>query len=168
MPRDVALGGGVGFLTFGLWAMTAPRAFFDTLATFEPHNQHFVQDISAFQVGLGVVLLLASISVRTDGLAVALLGVGTGATVHPVSHIVGQDLGGTPKTDIAFFVALAILADLSWGSLEIRVRFGQLRNVHEWGASHDEIEWASNRVHSADLGRQCRADDLGSGHCQDL
>ncbi len=115
MPRDVALGGGVGFLTFGLWVMIAPRAFFDTLATFEPYNQHFVQDIGAFQVGLGVVLLLASLSIRTDGLAVALLGVGTGATVHAVSHIIGQDLGGTPKTEIPFFVALAILLLIAAG-----------------------------------------------------
>ncbi len=89
--------------------MIAPRSFFDTPATSEPYNQDFGQDIDAVQIGLGVVLLLASKSICIDGLAIVLLGVGTGAAVHAVSHIVGQDLGGTPKTDILFFVVLAIL-----------------------------------------------------------
>ena len=109
LPRAVALVGGAGFVALGVWAMVGPRSFFDALATFEPYNQHFLQDIGAFQVGLGVVLLLAAVPSRSDGLAVALVGVGVGAALHTVSHIVGRDLGGTPETDIPFFAALAVL-----------------------------------------------------------
>ena len=66
--RAVAIVGGVGFIALGLWAMVDPRSFFEALATFQPYNQHFVQDIVAFQVGLGMVLLLAGVPVRADGL----------------------------------------------------------------------------------------------------
>lgn len=38
-----------------------PNPFFEQLAWFEPYNQHFIQDIGAFQIGLGVVLLIAAV-----------------------------------------------------------------------------------------------------------
>jgi putative Mn2+ efflux pump MntP len=109
MPRAVAIVGGVAFIALGVWAMVDPRSFFEALATFEPYNQHFLQDVGAFQIGLGVVLLLAGVPVRADGLTVALVGVGVGAAFHTVSHIVGRDLGGTPERDIPFFGGIAVL-----------------------------------------------------------
>src|SRR5215211_2658720 len=108
-PRLVALVGGVSFVALGVWAMVDPHAFFDTIATFEPYNEHFLQDIGAFQIGLGAVLLLASVPQRADGLAVALLGTGVGAALHTLSHIIGHDLGGTPETDVPVFAVIAIL-----------------------------------------------------------
>lgn len=91
----------------GLWAMVVPTGFFDAMASFEPYNQHFIQDIGAFQIGLGAVLILATR--MADGLAVALLGSGTGAAAHLVSHIIGRDLGGKPEIDIPIFALLAAL-----------------------------------------------------------
>ena len=122
LPRAVAIAGGVAFVALGVWAMADPRSFFDALATFEPYNQHFLQDIGAFQVGLGAVLLLAAVPARADGLAVALVGVGVGAALHTVSHIVGHDLGGTPGRDIPFFAAIAILLLAAGG---VRWRHGR-------------------------------------------
>ena len=89
--------------------MVDPRSFFTALAAFEPYNQHLLQDIGAFQIGLGVVLLLAGVRVRADGLSVALVGVGVGAAFHAVSHTIGRGLGGTPQTDIPLFTAMAAL-----------------------------------------------------------
>jgi len=109
IPRAVAIVGGVTFIAVGVWAMVDPRSFFEAVATFEPYNQHFVRDLGAFQIGLGAVLLLAGIPSRADGLTVALLGVGVGAALHTVSHIVGRDLGGSPETDIPLFGAMAVL-----------------------------------------------------------
>ena len=109
LPRIVALLGGVAFVALGVWALLGPRSFFDAVATFEPYNRHFLQDIGAFQIGLGAVLLLAALPGRVDGLALALLGVGIGATFHFISHIVGRDLGGNPETDIPVFGVIALL-----------------------------------------------------------
>jgi hypothetical protein len=116
LPRVVAIVSGIGFFALGLWAMADPRSFFEALARFEPYNQHFLQDVGAFQVGLGVVLLLAGLSSRADGLTVALIGVGAAATLHTVSHIVGRDLGGVPDRDIPAFAVIAaiLLAAGGW------------------------------------------------------
>jgi hypothetical protein len=108
-PRAVALLGGAAFVALGAWAMVAPRAFFDAVALFEPYNRHFLQDIGAFQIGLGAVLLLAAALPRADALAVALLGVGAGAALHVLSHLIGTDLGGNPEIDIPTFALIAVL-----------------------------------------------------------
>lgn len=108
-PRIIAVVGGVSLLGFGLWAMIGPESFFDSLATFDPYNQHLIQDIGAFQIGLGAVLLLAGVIERADGLVVGLVGVGVGMLAHVVSHVVGHDLGGTPAVDIP---VLSILGGL--------------------------------------------------------
>src|SRR5215218_4193641 len=115
-PRPAAHGwaravGGVGaasFLAFGLWAFADPESFFEQVATFEPYNQHLVQDIGAFQVGLGAVLLLAVLAPGQDALAVALVGTGIGSAVHVASHAIGHDLGGTPEVDIPVFTVLTL------------------------------------------------------------
>jgi hypothetical protein len=117
--RIVAAAAGVFLLAAGLWAMVAPESFFDTLATFDPYNQHLIQDIGAFQIGLGAVLLLAAAKPLFDGLTVGLVGVGIGSGAHVVSHVVGHDLGGTPETDIPFFAVLTVLL-LSAGFLRGR------------------------------------------------
>ena len=113
-PRIAALLGGVFLLLFGAWAMAAPRSFFDTVALFQPYNQHFLQDIGAFQLGLGTVLLLGA-AAPLSGLGVALLGVGIGSAMHTVSHVVGRGLGGKPGTDIPTFALLtAVLLAAGW------------------------------------------------------
>jgi hypothetical protein len=98
---------GVMFVVLGLWAFVAPQSFFDTTATFEPYNPHFLHDIGSFMLGLGAVLLLATR--MSDGLGVALWGVGVGNAFHLISHVMDTDLGGKPATDIPFFAAIAIV-----------------------------------------------------------
>ena len=107
--RAVAVAGAVSFVGFGVWAMVAPRSFFGRVATFEPYNQHLIQDIGAFQIGLGSVLLLAVQFRGAGALAVALLGTGIGGGAHVASHVVGRDLGGRPEVDIPVFAVLAAL-----------------------------------------------------------
>lgn len=106
-PAIVAGGAGVTFVLGGLWAFFDPRSFFELAAVFEPFNRHFVRDIGAFQVGLGVVLLLA-VFLR-DTLFVALSGVGLGAAVHAVSHVIDRSEGGNPGRDIPFFLGVALV-----------------------------------------------------------
>lgn len=117
-PKVVAIGGGLFFLLFGIWAMADPESFYD-LATFEPYNQHFLQDIGAFQIGLGAVLILATLRPTLESLTLALLGTGIGGAAHAVSHIIGRDLGGNPSRDIPLFVIVAALL-LGAGAWQLR------------------------------------------------
>lgn len=87
------------------------------------------QDIGAFQIGLGSVLLLAVVFPGAAALAIALLGTGIGAGAHVVSHVVGRDLGGRPGVDIPVFAVLAALlvgaGVFSWLTSSERGRAGQ-------------------------------------------
>ncbi len=103
LPRAVAIFAGITFVALGAWAMLDPGTFFATIASFEPYNKHFVQDIGAFQIGLGAVLLLSGAASRPDALVVALVGVGVGATFHFLSHLVGGEHGGVPERDLPLF-----------------------------------------------------------------
>ena len=105
------------FLASGIWAFVAPRSFYDQLATFPPYNRHLLHDIGAFQIGIGVALLLA---LRwTDARFVVLAAAAAGASVHLVSHIIDHDLGGK-DSDVfglgALAVLLVIAATLRWNA----------------------------------------------------
>jgi hypothetical protein len=108
-PKIIAIAGAIAFLPFGVLAMVAPETFYDQFAVFEPYNQHFIQDLGAFQIGLGAVLLLAVFRPAWASMTVALLGTGIGGAAHAVSHVVGRDLGGKPASDIPLFVTIAVL-----------------------------------------------------------
>lgn len=107
-PRLIAAIGGFVFLAFGGWALVSPESFYESVATFEPYNAHFLQDIGAFQLGLGATLVLAAF-LTGDALLAALVGVGLGASAHVISHLVGLDAGGTPEVDVPSLSILAIL-----------------------------------------------------------
>jgi hypothetical protein len=83
------------------WALRA-------IATYEPYNRHFIHDLGAFQLGLGVVLLLAAWR-PGRGLETKLVGVGVGSAFHAVAHVLDRDLGGRPAIDIAALVVLAVV-----------------------------------------------------------
>jgi PPOX class probable F420-dependent enzyme len=74
----------------GAWALLAPGSFADA-AGFARHT-HFVHDAGAFQLGIGITLLLA-VAWR-DGLALALAGLLVANAVHTINHAVDLDLGG--------------------------------------------------------------------------
>ena len=122
-PMVTGVLAGAFFVVSGLWAMVAPRSFFESAAAFDPYNQHFVQDVGAFQIGLGAVLLLAAALVGGDALVVALLGVGIGSGAHVISHVIGRDLGGQPSADIPLFTLLTALL-VAGGVLRLRGRRG--------------------------------------------
>lgn len=102
----VAALAGLFFVAFGLWAFLAPVSFYERIATFPPYNRHFMHDVGAFQIGLGAALL-AALRWR-DALFVVLLGVGVGAAVHVLSHIIDCDLGGR-GSDLPSLALLAVV-----------------------------------------------------------
>jgi len=97
---------GVISIGAGLWAMLAPHAFYDQVATFPPYNRHFIHDIGAFQIGLGSCLIAAL--AFTDALLVVLIGNALGAIAHFAGHVADRSIGGQ-SSDPYTFAVLAIL-----------------------------------------------------------
>lgn len=86
----VVLVAGLSMVVAGVWALRWPSWFADAVG-FARHP-HFVHDAGAFQLGIGVTLLLA-VAWR-DGLALALAGLLAANTLHTVNHAVDLHLGG--------------------------------------------------------------------------
>jgi hypothetical protein len=107
-PVIIAVVAGDFFLIFGLWPFFGPHSFYDQLAEFPPYNEHFIHDIGAFQVGIGVALALAAWRPR-DALLAALGGAAAGSGLHAIAHIRDHDLGGK-DSDPYVFGLLALLA----------------------------------------------------------
>ncbi len=107
---EALVAGAVGAVlsALGFWALIAPRSFFDEIATFDPYNRHLIQDIGAFQIGLGLVLVLA-VWARTDALTTAALGVGLGTIAHLGSHLMGFGDGGRPMLDVPSIGILGVV-----------------------------------------------------------
>jgi PPOX class probable F420-dependent enzyme len=82
---------GVATAGIGVWCLVDPRSFAEFVG-FDEH-EHFLHDVGAFQVGLGVTLLLALI--WSDALATALAGFIVANTIHTVNHVTDLDLGGS-------------------------------------------------------------------------
>jgi len=60
--RVIALVTGVSYFVAGAWAFMVPASFSSSVAAFPPYNQHLVHDVGAFQVGLGLALLLGAVT----------------------------------------------------------------------------------------------------------
>jgi PPOX class probable F420-dependent enzyme len=100
----------------GMAALLAPSWFADAAGF--PRHTHFVHDAGAFQLGIGVTLLLAL--VWHDGLALVLAGFLVANTTHAVNHTVDLDLGGR-SGDPWGLAALSLLT-----AAALVVRLGQL------------------------------------------
>ena len=82
---------GTATVGIGIWCLIDPTSFADVVQ-FHAH-QHFLHDVGASQLGLGVTLLLALI--WGDALATALAGFVVANSVHTVNHVMDLDLGGS-------------------------------------------------------------------------
>lgn len=109
--------GAIFLFVTGVWAFIDPESFYDEIATFPPYNEHFIHDFGGFQIGFGVTLLLA-LRVR-DAAFVALTGVGVGAALHAVAHVLDYDDGGKSSDPYVLGIVAAILlagAALRWNA----------------------------------------------------
>ncbi|MER5334434.1 PPOX class F420-dependent oxidoreductase [Micromonospora sp. NPDC002717] len=118
LGRGVAALLGAASVIIGLWALLRPFSF-SSAVNFPPH-EHFVHDVGAFQLGIGMTLLLALI--WADALAVALAGFLVGGAAHTVSHLVDADAGGSAAQTwlvglsavLALVALVARLRQLGW------------------------------------------------------
>jgi hypothetical protein len=122
--RAIAVVAGLVSLVVGLWAFFAPANFYDQVAAFPPYNRHFIHDIGAFEIGFGVLLLVAA--AYGDALFVALAGFGVGATFHFAAHVMDHRLGGHTAFDLT---GLGLLAAVSLAGAA--ARFATLRRSEQ-------------------------------------
>jgi uncharacterized membrane protein len=115
IARIIALAVGAFYVAVGTWAFVGPTVFYADVAPFPPYNQHLFHDLGAFQVGLGLALIVGAM-VR-GGLLTALLAVLAASLLHVASHVEDRSLGGR-STDLVFLsllcVALAAAAVLEY------------------------------------------------------
>jgi PPOX class probable F420-dependent enzyme len=112
----VLLLAGLFMTAAGVAALLAPTWFADAVRF--PRDTHFVHDAGAFQLGIGITLVLAL--AWRDGPALALAGFLAANTTHAVNHAVDLDLGGR-GSDAWGLAALSLLTVAA-----LMVRLGQL------------------------------------------
>jgi PPOX class probable F420-dependent enzyme len=100
-------------LVAGVWALFWPGSFAEAVRF--PEHTHFLHDVGAFQIGIGVTLALA-VPWR-DPLAVVLTGFLVGNTIHAANHAVDLDLGGRDSDPwllglVSVLVAVALVRRL--------------------------------------------------------
>jgi hypothetical protein len=108
-------------LIFGVWSLLFPRSF-DAFIDFPPYNEHLLHDVGAFQIGIGVSVLLSL--VWSDSIGVALVGFIVAGAIHSINHALDRHLGGHPldQWELAGLVLVALAALI----------------VHLWGGSRRE------------------------------
>ena len=115
---------GIFTLALGIWALADTTSFYDNIAEWPPYNRHFIHDIGAFQIGLGVALVFALIW-QGDAVLAALGGGAAGATLHSVVHITDEEFGGRDVDPYLLgIVALVLIVAFVWrlfaGQREVR------------------------------------------------
>jgi hypothetical protein len=105
--RLITIAAGVAFLLVGVWAFVGPASFYHRVATFPPYNRHFVHDIGAFNIAIGVALLLSLI--RSDAILATLAGAGIGSVFHGIGHFEDRSLGGKTSDPYVFSATAVVL-----------------------------------------------------------
>lgn len=95
---------GLFMLGAGVWALVSPRTF-AAVVGFD-YSEHFLHDAGAFQIGIGLSLLLALI--WRDPRATVLAAFLAANTVHAINHATDLDLGGR-SLDAWLLGALSVL-----------------------------------------------------------
>ncbi|MEX1142551.1 MAG: carboxymuconolactone decarboxylase family protein [Thermoleophilaceae bacterium] len=113
--RFVLLALGVPQALIGLWALLAPRSFYDGFPTgtdgwvspLGPYAEHLVVDVGALFIGLGVLLTIAAIRLRRSLVAAAAVSWLIFSIPHTLWH--AANLGPLATGD-----AIANMATLAW------------------------------------------------------
>lgn len=89
-PQIAAAVGGITNIAAGLSLLIAPNWFYSIVADFPPFNRHFMSDVGAFLLPLGIGLLIAA---RDPAKHRGIIGVAAGGSLlHVLNHLY-DDLG---------------------------------------------------------------------------
>jgi hypothetical protein len=112
VARLVAWTAAAFFVVFGVWAFFAPAGFAKQIATFPPYNRHLLHDLGAFQIGIGVALLLGLWG--WSGLGTAIGGAAAGSVLHVAAHVMDRNLGGRSTDPFGLGLLAAALVVATW------------------------------------------------------
>ncbi|MEM8923138.1 MAG: hypothetical protein AAGD35_06520 [Actinomycetota bacterium] len=90
---------GVQSILLGVWALLAPRSFYDDfpgsgrswVAADGPYNEHLVRDVGALNLALLVLLAVAAVRLRRELVAVAAAASLVWGVPHLVYHALNTD-----------------------------------------------------------------------------
>jgi hypothetical protein len=90
---------GVPFVGIGVWALLAPRSWYDDfpgagmhwIPAFGPYNEHFVRDFGSLYLGLGLLLLFAAVSLSRPLVQGALGALMAFSAPHFIVHLTELD-----------------------------------------------------------------------------
>jgi hypothetical protein len=91
---------GILHLLVGLAMLLAPMWFFVTIGTFPPFNRHYIGDLGAFQLAMGVGLLLAARAPARQRLLIFTIALGN--LVHMFNHAYDALIG---RASLAYWLA---------------------------------------------------------------
>ena len=120
-PATRVIGAVIGafYLFTGAWALLAPSSFFSAVATFPPANVHLLHDLGAFQIGLGLALIVP-VALRVP-LRAPFVAVLAASVLHVLAHIEDVRLGGHPTTDLPILTLICVALAVGLG-LEMRTK----------------------------------------------
>jgi hypothetical protein len=107
----------------GLWALAAPRSFYDGfpsrghpwVALLPPYNEHLVRDVGALNLALTLVLGAAALTLHRTMIRAALVGMAVYAVPHTgfhAAHLEGFPAADAVEQTVGFVVQLVITAGL--------------------------------------------------------
>lgn len=111
-------------LQIGLWALVAPRAFYDDfpglgrswVAVDGPYNEHLVRDVGALNLALAALLVAAAVRLSRDLVVVAGVASLVWGVPHLVYHLVERD--GLSTSDLVVSIG-GLVAFAACGALLI-------------------------------------------------
>lgn len=116
-------------LLVGVWALVAPRSFYDDFPGFGrvwvsvdgPYNEHLIRDVGALNLALAVVFVAAAVSLARTLVMVAAGAAAVWGIPHLVYHLVNTDGLGTGDV-IASLGGLILFAALPAALVAIALR----------------------------------------------
>jgi hypothetical protein len=107
---------GVPQTTSGLWALIAPRDWYDTfpgggrewLPAFGPYNEHFATDAGVGILAAGVLALAAAVVLERRVVQVAMIGYLAWSVPHAVWHLTAIDEALGTTDDVINITTLAV------------------------------------------------------------
>ena len=98
--RILVLVAGLNYVLTGLALLVAPTWFFENIGAFGPFNRHYLGDLGAFLLPMGIGLVVAARQPRQHYVLIAVVAAGN--IIHASNHIYDAILG---QEDLAHWLS---------------------------------------------------------------